>query len=199
LHLVEPDQKPPELTNAELEQDGRVIVLELHVHDLRERIQPGQAIVDLKHCLATGLEDTTALADQLPRIGGVLYDAVRIDEIERRVGTRKLFSVGDAELCVQTLLFEVRSSQIDRRRSDIDAGDDCAAPCKPRQVHSGSASHFEHAAAGISLEVDQPQQMMELLEVILIEVFEETARSDRMPRDFEIVNVPVPVISDLVD
>jgi hypothetical protein len=39
---------------------------------------------------------------------------------------------------------------------------------------------------------------MELLEMVLIEVVEETAGADRMPGDFEIVNVPVPVLANLV-
>ena len=37
--------------------------------------------------------------------------------------------------------------------------------------------------------------MVQLLEVILIEIVEEAARADRMPGDFEIVNVPVPSTS----
>ena len=40
---------------------------------------------------------------------------------------------------------------------------------------------------------------MELLEVILIEIVEEAARADRMPRDLEIVNVPLPVRANVVD
>ena len=41
--------------------------------------------------------------------------------------------------------------------------------------------------------------MVELLEVILVEVVEEPAGADRMPGDFEVVNVAVPVRADLVD
>ena len=41
--------------------------------------------------------------------------------------------------------------------------------------------------------------MMELLEMILIEIVEEPARADRMPGDFEIVDVPFPVVANLVD
>ena len=40
---------------------------------------------------------------------------------------------------------------------------------------------------------------MELFEMILVEIVEEAARADRMPRDLQIVNVPVPVLADLVD
>ena len=41
--------------------------------------------------------------------------------------------------------------------------------------------------------------MMQLLEVILIEIVEEPARSDRMLRDLEIVDVPFPVRANFVD
>jgi hypothetical protein len=39
---------------------------------------------------------------------------------------------------------------------------------------------------------------MQLFEVILIEVVEEAARSNRMLRDLQIVNVPLPVGADFV-
>ena len=41
--------------------------------------------------------------------------------------------------------------------------------------------------------------MMEFLEMILVEVIEEAARSHRMPRDVQIVNVPVPVRAHVID
>ena len=55
------------------------------------------------------------------------------------------------------------------------------------------------AEPAIAVEVDEPQQVMQLLEVILVEIVEEPARPDRMPRDLEIVNVMLPVGADLVD
>ena len=45
----------------------------------------------------------------------------------------------------------------------------------------------------------QAEQVMELFEMILIEIVEESSRADGMPGDFEIVDVPVPVLADLVD
>jgi hypothetical protein len=39
--------------------------------------------------------------------------------------------------------------------------------------------------------------MMQLLEVILVEIREEPRRPYRMPSDFEIVNVPVPVVANV--
>jgi hypothetical protein len=40
--------------------------------------------------------------------------------------------------------------------------------------------------------------MMELLEVVLLEVVEKTAGTHRVPGDVEIVNMPVPVLADVV-
>ena len=39
---------------------------------------------------------------------------------------------------------------------------------------------------------------MQFLEVILIEIIEEPTRADGMTGDFEVVNVPVPVLPDFV-
>jgi hypothetical protein len=38
--------------------------------------------------------------------------------------------------------------------------------------------------------------VVQLFEMVLIEVGEEARRADRMGRDFEIVNVPVPVLAN---
>ena len=70
-----------------------------------------------------------------------------------------------------------------------------AAFGEPREIDAGAAADFEHRSAAIAVEVDEPQQVMELFEVILIEIVEEPARADRMPRDLEIVDVPVPSTS----
>ena len=74
-----------------------------------------------------------------------------------------------------------------------------AAFGEPRQIDAGAAADFENRAAAIAVEVDEPQQMVQLLEMILIEIVEEPARSDRMPGDLEIVDVPFPVRAHLVD
>ena len=74
-----------------------------------------------------------------------------------------------------------------------------AAAGEPREVHAGAAADLEHRAAAIAVEVDEPQQMVQLFEVVLIEIVEEPARADRMLRDLEIVDVPLPVLADLVD
>ena len=40
---------------------------------------------------------------------------------------------------------------------------------------------------------------MKLLEMVLIEIVEKSARSDRMPGDFQIVNAAIPVGADFFD
>ena len=68
-----------------------------------------------------------------------------------------------------------------------------AALGEPREVDAGAAADFENRSAAIAVEVDEPEQVMELFEMILVEIVEKAARADRMPRDLEIVNVLVPV------
>ena len=74
-----------------------------------------------------------------------------------------------------------------------------AAFGKPREIHAGAAADLEHRSAAPAVKVHEPQQVVKLFEVILIEVVEEAARADRMPRDLEIVDVPFPVFANLVD
>src|SRR5436305_1666846 len=57
---------------------------------------------------------------------------------------------------------------------------------------------LENAAAAALVKGNELQQVVELLEMLLVEVVEKSARADGMPRDFDIVNVPVPVRADLV-
>ena len=124
---------------------------------------------------------------------------MRVDEVERVVGERQPFAVGDPEVALEPLLLEVGPRERDRRLGEVDAGDQRAAAGEPREVHAGAAAHFENPASAISVEVDEAQQVMELLEVILIEIVEEPARPDRMLRDLEIVDVPLPVRANVVD
>ena len=64
LHLAEAAQQPAELADAELEQHRRVLVLEADLHQLRQRVQPRNPVVDLENRLAARLEDAAALVDQ---------------------------------------------------------------------------------------------------------------------------------------
>src|SRR5438876_210639 len=104
----------------------------------------------------------------------------------------------DVEGAAQPLLFEVGACEIDRRTGNIDPGDVGAALRKPGDVDAGATPDLENAAPPVSVKADETRQVMKLLEVILIEVVEESARADRMPRDLEIVNMLIPVRSNLV-
>src|SRR3989442_4030911 len=53
-HRAKAAQEPPEFADAELEQYRRALVLEPHVHQLRERVEPRPAVVHLKDRLAAG-------------------------------------------------------------------------------------------------------------------------------------------------
>ena len=64
---------------------------------------------------------------QPPVVGGVLHDAMRVDEIERVVGKRQPLAVGFAQVRLEALLREILTRQRDRRRRQVDAGDDRAA------------------------------------------------------------------------
>ena len=52
-----------------------------------------------------------------------------------------------------------------------------AAAGESDQIGSGTASDFEHAASAIPIEGNQPRQMVQLLEVVLLEIGEETRQS----------------------
>ena len=81
----------------------------------------------------------------------------------------------------------------------IDAGDDGATSGESGQVHGRPAAHFQHGLATVPVEVHESEQMMQFLEMILIEVLKEAARTHRMPGDLEIVDVPFPISAHFVD
>ena len=174
-------------------------MLQSDLHHFRKNIQPGMAVVDLTDRFATRFEHPVYLLNQLPRIGGVLDDAVREDEIERTIPKRQMLAVGDAEFRRQPLLSEIRSRKLDRRRREIDAGDRSAAFREPDEIDARAASDVEYRASAAGVERHQSQQVVKLLEMVLIQVVEETTRSSRVRRDLEIVYVLIPVVSDLID
>ena len=195
-----PRQQPPELADAEFQQHRRVVVLEAHFHQLRQRIQPRNAVVDLKDRLAARLEHAAALVHEPLRVRGVLHDAVGEDEIERAAsGNGSCSPSATSKVAAQPLLREIGAGQLDRRRREVDAGDDGAAPGEPGEVDAGAAADFENRSALIAVKSDEPQQVVELFEMVLVEIVEEAARADRMPCDLEVVNVLVPVVADVVD
>ncbi len=195
---LEPGQEPSELGDAELEKHRRIIVLQADVHELRQRIEPRDTVVHLKDRVAAGFQHPTALTNQLCGIRGVLNDPMRVDQVEGAVRKWQMLAVGDEELALKRLLLEIRLREADRGRGQVDARHACASPGKPGQVHARAAPDLEDPAAAVAFEVHEPEQVVELLEMVLIEVVEESARADRMPRDLEIVYVPFPVLADCV-
>src|SRR5207342_1349510 len=102
-------------------------------------------------------------------------------------------AVGDLQRALQPLLVEVGPGQLDGGRGQVDAGDLGTTLGEARQVDAGTAADFENRSAPIAVKRHEPQQMMELLEMVLVEIVEEATGSDRMRRDLQIVNMPVPV------
>src|SRR5262249_25694181 len=128
---------------------------------------------------------------------GVLNDAMAEDQIERLVGKWQPLAVGDPEVASEALLIEVCAGQIDRGRRDIDAGHVGAAFREARQVDAGAAADVQNAAAPALVKGNKPQEVVQLLEVVVVEVVEKSTGPDGMPCHVEVVNVPVPVVADL--
>ena len=82
--------------------------------------------------------------------------------------------------------------------SEIDTRNDRSTSCESDQVNTGATADFEHELAPAPVKGHEFEQVVKLLEMIPIEVVEETARADRMPCDLEVVNVPRPVRTHLV-
>src|SRR5262245_64059540 len=108
-----------------------------------------------------------------------------------------MLAVGGLEPTPKPLLREVGACQLDGRWGEIDAGDFGTALCKPGEVDAGAAADFKNRSATIAVKVHEPEQVMQLFEMILVEIVEKAARADGMPRDLQVVNVPVPVLTDL--
>ena len=51
-----------------------------------------------------------------------------------------------------------------------------AAAGETRQIGAGAAADFEHRPPAVAVEIDEPEQVVQLLEVILIEIGEEARR-----------------------
>ena len=100
-----------------------------------------------------------------------------IHEVERLVGERQVLAVGLAQIRVEPLLPEVLARERDRGRREIDAGHVGAPLGEPDEVRPGAAADFEHALSTVAVEVDQLRQVMQLFEVVLIEIGEETRRA----------------------
>ena len=100
------------------------------------------------------------------------------DQVERVVGKRQVLAVGFAQIGRQPLLREVLPRQRDRRRP-TDRRRTTIAPPRAKRARSVPAPQPTSSTvlAAIAVEVDQPQQVVQLLEVVLIEIGEEARRS----------------------
>ena len=190
-----PLQHGAEPGGAVLAEHRGVLVLERHLHQLRQGVQPGHPVVDLKDGFSARLQDTPALVDQRRGARRVLHHAVGEHEIECAVCIRQVLAVGFAQIGLEPLLGEFwRASAIaDAERSTPLT----MAPAlgEAHQVGAGAAADVEHALAAVAVEAYQPQQVVELLEMILIEVARRSPASRaRLRADLEIVDVMIPVV-----
>src|SRR5712672_3372408 len=97
------------------------------------------------------------------------------NEVKRVVGKRQALAIRDVEPALKPLLLEIRAGQVDGGGRQIDAGDLGAAFREPGQVDSGPAADFENRSATIAVKSHEPEQVMELLEMVLIEIVEKAA------------------------
>ena len=197
-HVGKADEKAPELRDAVLQQHRRVVVLEPDLHQLRQRIQPRHAIVDLKNRAPAGRQDAPAFVDEALRMGRVLNDAVGVDQVERALRKRQLLAVFDEQPTRQALLLEVRLREVDRRSREVDPSDRSAAACEAREIDAGAAADLENTEPAAFVKRNQAREVVQLLEMLLIEIVKEAARSDRMARDLEVVDMAIPVRAHLV-
>jgi hypothetical protein len=64
-----------------------------------------------------------------------------------------------------------------------------APPSRSGKIGPGAAPDVQDLLAAVGLEIDQPRQVVELLEVVLIEIGEELARPWLVGTDVEVVDV----------
>ncbi len=132
-------------------------------------------------------------ADELPIVGRVLHDAVGVHEIERRVGKRQRFAVGDLEPSREPLMDQMLASQRHRALGDVHSDDPGAPPRESDDFHAGAATQIEHVAAAPCVEVDQAQEVVQLLEMIGVQIDEEAGSARRVLADIEIMDMRVPI------
>ena len=167
-------QQRAELRGAVFAEHGRVFVLERHLHQLRQRVQPRHAVVDLEDGLAARLQHAAALVDQRP---GVAACTARRRARNTRSNSpsangrcspsasrRSAWSPCCAKFCRASAMADAaRSTPV------------TTAPPLAKRTRSVPAPQPTSSTrpAAVPVEVDEPQQMVQLLEVILVEVGEE--------------------------
>ena len=193
-HVGEPVHRATELLGTVLMEDRRTFVLEIDLHQLRQRVQPGNAVVALEHRFAARLQHPAHFVHEPSAIRGVLHDAVREHVVEMVVGKRQSLTVGDEQggaAAVDVATF-CRASRI--ADSDRSTPTTRALP-RAKRTRSTPVPHPRSSTAlpGEPVERDQRQQMMQLVEMIVVEIAKEFGRAGGMRRDRQIVNVLVPV------
>ena len=153
-------------------------------------------LVHLEERGATRPEHAAALLHERAIVGGVLHHAVREYVVERVVRKRQVLAVRDSQAHRQVLLHRVARREADGGLRDIHAHGLGPGSREAYEVDARAAAHIEHTAAPLPVEVHEPEQVMELLEVILIEIRVEARGTRGMGRDGEVVDVGVPVRAD---
>ena len=108
-----------------------------------------------------------------------------------------MLAVSDFQTARETLLFEIGTGQVDGRGRQVDPGHARPAPGEAHEVHAGAAADFENHSPAPPVKVDEPKQVVELFEMILVEIVEEPSRADRVSGNFKIVDVGIPVFAHL--
>ena len=124
---------------------------------------------------------------------------MRVDEIECVVRKWQALPIRHVETAGEPLLSKIGPRQRDRRFREIDAGDVRAALREPREIHTSAATDFEHRPTAPATEVHQPQQVVKLFEMIVIEVVKKCAGAGRMGRDLEVVDMLFPIFPHPID
>ena len=171
-------------------------MLEIHLHDHRQGIQPRQSVVGLKNGLPARSQHATALLHQASAVCCVLDDSVSVDQVERPFRKRQSLPVSDQKVGVQRPLSKVRLGEPDGRIGNVDTRDPSIVLRKPNQVGSCPAPDFQDPPTRVLGKRNQAQEMMQLVEMVLVEIRKKGRRTDRMFRDFQVVNSNVPVCAN---
>ena len=97
-----------------------------------------------------------------------------VNEIERAVAERQMLAVCFAKVRRETLLLEVLPRQRDGR-GEISTPLTIAPPRANRTRSVPAPQPTSSTVPAIAVEIDQPQEVVQLLEVILVEIGEEGA------------------------
>ena len=193
---LEAGEKLAILGDRVLPQHRRVSVLEVHPHHLRKRVEPREPVVDHEDRLALGLQHPAALLGHEAGLGGVLENAVAIDDVERGVLEGEGLAVRELQVHLDSRVAPVLSRELERSLGKVDAGHDGAAPRETNEVGSDPAADLEEFFPGIPLEIDETGEVSELVEPVLVEIGEELFRPRRVLGHLQVVDPVVPVLLD---